>query len=236
LRQSVSASTRSIALKVRYDPATMNLFIDNLRTDPQFFFAVCITVVVSICVHELCHGIVAIWLGDRTPIETGHMTLNPVVHMGLMSLILLLSAGIAWGAMPISPSRLRGRHARAMVAFAGPLSNVLMAVLALGALGVSQRMATEPPTEAVRQFHYFLRVFGVVNVALAIFNMLPVPPLDGSNVLADFSPEYGQLMMRLRQSGQSTIIFLLIFFFAGNYIMEAAGYIALGFLHWVRGY
>ena len=73
------------------------MFIEQLSTDPQYFFAVCITVVLSVCLHELAHGIVAIWLGDRTPIETGHMTLNPAVHMGWMSLVLLLVAGIAWG-------------------------------------------------------------------------------------------------------------------------------------------
>ncbi len=86
--------------------------IEQLSKDPQFFLAVCITVVLSICVHELAHGIVAIWHGDRTPIETGHMTLNPAVHMGAMSLILLLVAGIAWGQMPITPSRLHDHVAQ----------------------------------------------------------------------------------------------------------------------------
>jgi Zn-dependent protease len=122
------------------------------------------------------------------------------------------------------------------VALAGPVSNVAMAVVALGALGLWQRTATEFPSDAMINLRYFLRVFGVVNVALAIFNLLPVPPLDGSNILADFSPGYGQMMQSLRQGGQATIIFLLIFFFAGSYIMEAAGYLSLYFIQWVRGY
>jgi Zn-dependent protease len=217
-----------------------NLFIQELQDNPRFFFAVCITVVLSICIHELCHGLVAIWLGDRTPIETGHMTLNPVVHMGGMSLLLLLTAGIAWGAMPINPSRLRGRHARALVALAGPASNVIMAALALGALGLMQRWDLDsfgvPPSKATQTLRYLLIVFGSVNVTLAIFNLLPVPPLDGSNILADLIPEFGRLMQAMRQGGQATIVFLLIFFFAGRFITPAADSISIHFLRWVRGF
>src|SRR4051812_20537723 len=112
------------------------MFILNLQRDPRYFFAVVITVVVSITIHELAHGVVAVWRGDRTPIDQGHMTLNPAVHMGAFSVIALLVAGIAWGAMPISPSRLRGRYAEAMVAVAGPVSNLLLAMLSLTALGI----------------------------------------------------------------------------------------------------
>src|SRR3954447_26147620 len=114
-------------------------FIENLQKDPRFFLAVCITVVVSISLHELAHGIVAIWLGDRTPIETGHMTLNPAVHLGPISLICLLLAGIAWGSMPVTPSRLRGRYGDALVAAAGPIMNLLLGAIALVALGLWRR-------------------------------------------------------------------------------------------------
>ena len=69
------------------------MFIEQLSKDPRFFFAMLITIVVSICLHELAHGFAAIWLGDRTPIESGHMTLSPFVHMGVVSLICLLLAG-----------------------------------------------------------------------------------------------------------------------------------------------
>jgi Zn-dependent protease len=210
-----------------------NLFIDYLRTDPAYFFAVCISVVFSICIHELAHGIAAIRLGDRTPIETGHMTLNPMVHMGGMSLILLLTAGIAWGRMPINPSRLRGRHARAIVALAGPASNIVMGILALGALGLMIRASHEAPVPGTMDLASILWIFGAMNFALAIFNLIPIPPLDGSNVLADFSQGYAEMMMKLRQGGQSTIIFLVIFMFAGNFIVPAASRLSIAFLRWV---
>src|SRR4051794_8117784 len=105
------------------------MFFEELQKDPRFFMAVVITVVVSICIHELSHGFMAIALGDRTPIESGHMTLNPAVHMGVFSVLCLLTAGIAWGSMPVDPTRLRGRYADALVAAAGPASNVVLALL-----------------------------------------------------------------------------------------------------------
>src|SRR5437763_14219429 len=123
------------------------VFIQELATDQRFFFAVCITVVVSICLHELAHGVVAVLLGDRTPIESGHMTLNPAAHISPVSLICLLLAGIAWGLMPVDPRRMRGRYAESFVALAGPAANVLLAVAALASLGIWQRLDDRPTAE-----------------------------------------------------------------------------------------
>jgi Zn-dependent protease len=203
-----------------------HLFIQYLQEDPRFFFAVFVTVVVSICVHELSHGFTAIWCGDRTPIETGHMTVNPVVHMGLMSFVLLLVAGIAWGQMPVSPSRMRGRYSPALVALAGPLSNVIMALIALTIFGFN------PPTEAASEtpLQFLLWTFGTVNIALAIFNLIPVPPLDGSRVLANLSIDYARMIANLRASGGGSFIFILIFMFAGNLIFPAAGHTAVWYV------
>ena len=80
------------------------MFLQYLSTHPQLYFAVIIVVVISICLHELAHGFAAIALGDRTPEETGHITMNPLVHMGGFSLMMLAIAGISWGAMPVDPS------------------------------------------------------------------------------------------------------------------------------------
>ena len=85
-----------------------NLFIKTVATDPAYFFAVLITVVISITLHELAHGFVAVKLGDDTPIHTGHMTLNPIVHMGIISLVLL---AIAWR-QGRKRARPNGRHHR----------------------------------------------------------------------------------------------------------------------------
>jgi Zn-dependent protease len=193
-------------------PILAALFIETLQTDRFYFIAVVITVVVSVCLHELSHGVAAIALGDNTPVESGHMTLNPVVHMGVVSIVLLFLVGIAWGAMPVNPSRLRGRYAPAVVAIAGPACNVVLAAISIGGVGLWQRYG-DPFTmrQTTENLQNFLWIFGVVNIALAIFNMLPVPPLDGSRVLANLSRGYDDVMQKLSTGGGTAVAFILVF-------------------------
>jgi Zn-dependent protease len=214
------------------------MFIQYLQTDPAVFFAVVITVVVSITVHELAHGVVAVWRGDRTPIEEGHMTLNPAVHMGVFSIVALLLAGIAWGLMPINPQRMRGRYAEAMVAAAGPVSNLLLAVLSLTALGLWYRhdedvLARGTPAGNLQ---FLLWVFGYMNVALAFFNMIPIPPLDGSRILENFSDGYRRLSEMLSDTGASFMIFIVAFSSAGKVILPASRNAAQHWLELVGGF
>lgn len=207
---------------------TMTLaLIESLGQNPLYFFSVVFTVVLSICIHELAHGYAAIRCGDRTPLYSGHMTLNPVIHMGPWSLVMLMLAGIAWGQMPIDPSRLRGRYAEAKVAFAGPLSNLLLALAALGALGLWIRFAPELSANLVlgnlfttvneqdvfgENLRSFLFVFGFTNGALFCFNLLPVPPLDGSHILANFSRGYARFIF---DPANQSVVFILFIFAAG---------------------
>lgn len=214
-----------------------SLFIQTLWEMPIWFFSVLVTVVVSITVHELAHGIAAVKLGDRTPIDTGHMTLNPLVHMGPFSLMVLMIAGIAWGAMPIDPTRLKGRYAEAIVAFAGPASNLVMSLAAILVLAVWLNTAgpqpevetprpplarvifgDKPESAGIRQAdvwqwvmpvregdtndsaplaqntRFFLFIFATTNLVLFLFNLVPVPPLDGSHILANFHRGYGRFI------------------------------------------
>ncbi len=191
------------------------MFIQTLGDDPRFFFAVVITVVISICLHELAHGATAIALGDRTPIESGHMTLNPLVHMGPASILCLLLAGIAWGLMPINPSRLRARLGDVWVALAGPLSNVLMGVAALTALGLWRRFdGAVEISDAAHNARFLLLIFGAVNFHLAIFNMLPLPPLDGSRILSGLLPPFARLLRQLETFGPAATLVVLILLFS----------------------
>ena len=93
----------------------------------------------SITLHELGHGWAAMRVGDQTPRLTGHMTWNPIVHMGPVSLVLFALLGLCWGAMPVDPSRFRGKHADAKVAFAGPMMNFSLLRSGLCALDGSRR-------------------------------------------------------------------------------------------------
>ena len=162
------------------------LFSDDLNQRFRYF-AIVVSVVVSIVLHELAHGWAAIRLGDRTPIEQGRMTGNPLVHMGLISILAVFLMGLAWGAMPIDRTRVRGRHAEAIVAVAGPATNFVLAVLAtIGALLAIRFGFNGAEEDWKRNLVTLLEVAAWSNIALMLFNLLPVPPLDGSHILASF--------------------------------------------------
>ena len=212
-----------------------SLFIEYAESQPLFFFSVVVTVVVSIVLHELSHGAAAIWQGDRTPIERGHMTLNPIVHMGWISLVMLAVAGIAWGLMPINPYRFRSRYGDAMVAAAGPLMNLILAAIALTGLGLWFRFAFDPTTGASAlsgKVIYFVETFGEVNLVLFLFNLIPIPPLDGSRILATFSRPYAQLLNSPNRQGVMAVLFVVVFL-AGGYLYVAATKAAGAYLGWL---
>jgi Zn-dependent protease len=214
------------------------LFIQELQHDPRYYFAVIIAVVVSICLHELAHGIVAVKLGDDTPIEEGRMTLNPLVHMGPVSLLVLLISGIAWGSMPIDRRRLRGKYGEAQVAAAGPFMNVVIAAVVLTALGLWQRYRDVPTSELsqmAQNGEYLLWVFGMMNVCLALFNLVPCPPLDGAHIVANFSDSFARTLDGMMQTGMY-FRFAIILFAVGGYVIFPFGQkLALSYLLWVRG-
>lgn len=216
------------------------MFIENLGSNPRYFFAVVITVVISICLHELAHGIVAIWLGDDTPIVTGHMTLNPLVHMGPFSILALLLMGIAWGQMPVDRSRLRGRYAEAFVAAAGPFCNVLIAIVSLTALGLWIRFgdaASDELSTTATNARNLLSTFGVFNVVLALFNLIPLPPLDGSRILANLSRWYDDKLNILMGYGGGAVmmITLVVFLTVGRFLFPLSDTIAVQYLRAVVG-
>lgn len=194
-----------------------------------FVIAWAFWVILSIVLHELSHGWAAIRLGDRTPIEQHRMTLNPLVHMGGASLIAFALIGIAWGAMPINPARLRGRYAEALVAIAGPAMNVLLAVISLALLalwlgfGEGQWAGGVTLGDSARQnMIYLFRLGLMLNVLFAIFNLLPVFPLDGGRILANFVPGYRRLFEGERGMMIMLGTLVVLFMFAGSYVIPFA--------------
>ena len=166
------------------------MFVDTLLTDPAYYVTVVVCVTLSIVLHELAPGAAAIWQGDETPRETGHMTWNPLVHMGPMGLGLLFIAGIAFGVMPVNPSRFRSRHGDALVAAAGPLVNAVLGLLALTTLGALLRLGIDPSVAGVNP----LWILGLLNLVLCAFNLIPISPLDGSTVLGSLVPAYRRFL------------------------------------------
>jgi len=186
-------------------------------------------VVLSICLHELAHGWTAIKLGDDTPTISGHMTWSPMVHMGPMSLVLFVLIGIAWGQMPFNPSKLRGKHAESLVAIAGPLMNLALTILALvllvlwvplsrgeliGSVTIQEPLASN--------MQIFLYLGAMLNIVLMVFNLLPIPPLDGGRIAANLVPAYGRLLMSETGRWVMLGVFILFFLFVGGLLFGIA--------------
>lgn len=181
-------------------------------------------VLAAIILHELAHGWMAIRCGDRTPVELGHMTWNPVVHMGTMGLVLFAIAGITFGAMPVNPRRFRGRYDDAKVALAGPAMNLILAAAAVVLFGVWDRYTANADVTETLNGNVRLFLFrGIqLNLMLGFFNLLPVAPLDGSTILARFSRTYRDTFTGPQAQQFSMMLFLLVFIYAGDHVAEFA--------------
>lgn len=152
-----------------------------------------IPMILSLTVHEWAHAFSAFKLGDDTALREGRLTLNPLVHIDPIGTLLLPLLGVPFGwakPVPVNPARFRRdvnmNTGMAITAFAGPLSNLVLAIVCAVALGVLVRADGR---EAAGSPFFLLFVYGLqLNVALAIFNLLPIYPLDGSRVLERFIP------------------------------------------------
>jgi len=199
------------------------LFIQNLIDQPTLFFMWVIAVIVSIVLHELGHGAAALSQGDSTPRDRGHMTLDPIVHMGPTSLIFLVVAGISWGLMPVNPRNFRHRYSAAFVAFAGPLVNILLAVFCAGVLAAWHRVGGHASTGVAANGQQFLHLMVMLNLVLALFNMLPIPPLDGATVASDLAPSFKNFAQRPENQPFFMGAFILVFVLGGDYLFPLAG-------------
>jgi Zn-dependent protease len=182
-----------------------------LRDEPQLFAAFVIAVIVGITFHEFSHAAVASLQGDQTARAQGRLTLNPLAHLDPLGSIALIVAGFGWGRpVPVTPSRLRNRRfGHVLVGLAGPAANFVLAVVSVVAL----RLAF-PPGDLTFDVNFTLRLLDmlvVVNVLLGVFNLLPIPPLDGSTLLTIWLPPSRQNIVRfLDQYGIFLLLALLI--------------------------
>lgn len=190
------------------------MFIEYLFSNPIFYVRVVAILIISICLHELGHGIAAISQGDDTPSIKGHMTPNPIVHMGVHSLFFLAIAGIAWGQMPVNPSKFNSpKWGSILVSAAGPLTNLALGFLAIILIKITLFLTL---SEIVSLD--FLFIIARFNFALCLFNLLPIPPLDGFHIASELFPNlkpigHSQiglaLFMMLFVSGIGTLLFKL---------------------------
>ena len=165
---------------------------------------------VCITLHELSHGLVAYRLGDPTAKDAGRLTLNPLKHLDPMGLLMMLLFHVGWAKpVPVNMNRLKNpRRDMAIVALAGPLCNVLIAVVFFalyGALFVPLR------ENAAGKYALEMLLLTVrISLGLAIFNLIPVPPLDGSKILLSLLPDEGyRFVLRYERYG-SLALFALV--------------------------
>ncbi|MEM1329659.1 MAG: site-2 protease family protein [Planctomycetota bacterium] len=187
---------------------------DAWNASPALLVSWVFWVIVSITLHELAHGWAALRQGDDTPLATGHMTWNPVVHMGTFSLIIFAVVGIAWGAMPVNPSRFRSRYGDAIVAAAGPAMNLLLAVccIVLGGVWAWATPRLGLPSNFEDNLQQFFFAGAGLNLVLCAFNLFPAPPLDGSRILANFYRPYRAVFTTENGMWFGLGLFLLLWF------------------------
>jgi Zn-dependent protease len=189
--------------------------IDLLFADPGRFVQQLLLFIpaflVAVTVHELAHGLVADWLGDPTARRQGRLTLNPLPHIDPLGAVAFLLAGFGWAKpVPVDAGNLR-RPVRdmAFIAAAGPLSNFAAALAGLVALVLVQRQV-ETAFVAEPVVGILAAVFRF-NLVLGIFNLIPLPPLDGGHFLPYFLPRgSGSLLHQLEQYGPFVLLLLVM--------------------------
>ncbi|NLB71694.1 MAG: site-2 protease family protein [Chloroflexi bacterium] len=190
-----------------------------LNLNPATLIARLITLVIALTVHEFSHAYFATRFGDDTPRRAGRLTLNPLAHLDPIGSLMLILVGFGWAKpVPINPYVIRQNNKAGVMitSIAGPLSNLALALLAaiplrLGLFPTTYQVSGIMPTPG-----YFLIEFIYTNVALFLFNMLPLAPLDGEKVLEFLLPRSWQgVLQGIRQYGPFILLGLV---FLGPYI------------------
>ncbi len=182
-----------------------NLFSVSLEQLPY----VIITLIIAFTIHEYAHAFFAYKFGDPTAKNQGRLTLNPVQHIDPIGALFLLFVGFGW-ARPVPVNRYyfkKPRLAGIIVSLAGPVSNLLMA--AIGYAVIYGTMAFDVSATLPFYIEDFLRHFISINILLFVFNLLPLPPLDGYRIVEDLVPVHVRAKMtQFEQYG--TLIFLIL--------------------------
>lgn len=198
-----------VALLVIYGLATAGGGLLGSLANPGRLLAVLAIVFIALPVHEYAHAAAAVALGDETPRQQGRYTLNPLVHIDPLGAILILLTGFGWAKPVMWQPRnidIDPRIGSIIVSAAGPLSNLILA-------GIASATFNALPLELrFGSLAFFLYFFASINILLFVFNLIPVPPLDGSHILFALLPgDTYRLHVQLSQYG-ILILFGIIFF------------------------
>lgn len=195
----------------------ISIFRDGSLSPDEFivllitFVSYAMIILVALPVHELSHGLMAYKLGDNTAKWNGRLTMNPFAHMDPIGTLMIFLVGFGYAKpVPVNPRNFRNYQSGMMLtSLAGPLSNMLMAIVSLGLFRLAAFLITSGT--ALYFVGIFLTMFAQINVGLAIFNLLPIPPLDGFRIVASLLPPRWTYFVDRYQMMITMAVLLLIF-------------------------
>ena len=210
----------------------MNSFGDVMRnldwSVPMEILMSIIPALVCITLHELSHGFVAYKLGDNTAKNMGRLTLNPIKHIDIFGLVMMVAFKFGW-AKPVPVDMRNFKHPKrdmAITALAGPLSNVLICCVVLFIYGLVYLTCNLAGTEFAGSLLYAVYITAYLSIALAIFNIIPIPPLDGSKVLFSLMSDEGYMkLMRYERYGMLLLLALIVTDVLGNPLYAATEFV-----------
>ncbi len=181
------------------------MLIQLLFTNPLLFLILATSILLAISLHEYFHAWMAYYLGDKTAQKQGRLTVNPLAHLDPLGTTLLFTVGMGWGKpVPFNPLNIRNhKWGESLVGIAGIASNLVMAVV----VGLVLRFVIFSNPSLV----FFLSYFVWINLILAIFNLIPIPPLDGSHLLLALPTIPNSAKRFLIQNSTYLIIILMVF-------------------------
>jgi Zn-dependent protease len=191
--------------------------------DPQQIIFYIVSIIIGFTIHEFAHAFSADLLGDPTPRNQGRLTLSPAAHLDIIGSLMFLFAWFGWAKpVEVNPSNFKNRRRDDLiVSLAGPASNLILAFL------LARLLIFSIPGS----YELLLETMITVNVILAIFNMIPIPPLDGSRIIVYFLPEKARDAWATFEQYSLIAFLVLIMSGASNLIMEYPVSIALSLVH-----
>lgn len=195
---------------------SISTFLEHFELERLIFYVVrAAAALLCIVLHEMSHAAAALALGDHTAQQRQRISFNPIHHIDPLGLLLMITVGFGWAKpVPVDMGHFRNpRQGMALTALAGPVSNLLLAIVTLGAASVMYHNVTlsGPALELLNWVFTFLLYTTVLSVGLGLFNLIPIPPLDGSKVVFSLLPESSYRTLLHYERYLTIVLFALVF-------------------------